>query len=127
METIGLTGNMTVEVISAYSASSQVLPSVAVTPGWYAIGAFFMSATADARLSLIGGVSAVGLLMRARLFDVTTGALVSGATTADIDSTVDERAVSPEFPLTGGRVYQIQVEVTGFAGGFGTVKESSLF
>lgn len=123
----GTTTASVVEVISAYSAANQMIPAVTATPGWFVIGSFFMPKSAPVKLELIGVVSAGGLVMRARLFDLSTATPVSGTTTPNITSIVpDERQVSGAVDLTGGRSYQIQVEVIGaVADSFGVVRNAA--
>lgn len=124
---IGLTASTQVEIIAAYSASHREILAVAATPGWYVVGAFQMTATAKARLELIGSVSDASLVLRARLFDVALGEPVSGST-AQLSTVVDSRALSGMFSLAGPKLYQIQAEVTGGSGDdkFGVMKSASL-
>jgi hypothetical protein len=102
-------------VLSAYAAPVQTIPAVATTPGWYVMGAFFLESSAELRLEVIGLVSDVDLTMRARLFDMTTNEPV-GDISVSVRSLTDTRVLSGFAKLTGGRLYQIQVEVTGGAG-----------
>jgi hypothetical protein len=122
---IGIKSTATIEVLSAYSAPQLQIDSVAATPGWTVVGDFYMELTETIRLELIGCVSGPGLTMRTRLFDMVALTPVAG-TEASITETTDVRRLSPMFELPGGRLYQIQVEVTGDAGdSFGVVRAAS--
>lgn len=134
MQAIALGPTGTVEIVSVYAAANQIIDAVEDTPGWNVVGGFRMPVSYSARLELIGAVSMIGLTMRARLFDLTT-ALPVGGTTVEITATGDTRVVSGEIELVGGRLYQMQVEVTGVdltpleglpIDGFGTVKSAQL-
>lgn len=125
---IETTSSAQVEIISAYSAPQQSFVAVAVTPGWFVAGAFFMPASVDeTRLEMIGAVSDASLKMRARLFDLVANEPVDGSI-AQLATTTDSRTTSGLVELTGGRSYQIQVEVTGAAGDglFGILKSATL-
>jgi hypothetical protein len=126
MKGFALTSRPSFEVLSAYSAPQQDIESVAATPGWHVIGAFPMPLTSALHLEMIGLVSGAGLTLRARFFDLTANAPVAGSDVS-LTATVDTKVNGPTVELTGGRVYQIQAEVTG--GGdpeeFGTVRMAS--
>lgn len=126
MEGIALGTAELLEVLSTYSAAEQPIPAVTASPGWHVVGAFRMPVTFECRFSLIGSVSKSGLTLRARLFDVTAAAPVSG--TASTASLVDAYATSPATELEGGHIYQMQVEVTGDEGddSFGSLKAMHL-
>jgi len=128
MQTIGLTTSTQVEVISAYTATNQTISAVAAEPGWYVIGAFFLSIDVeDAQLEAIGAVSDPSLVMNVRLFDMTDGEPVSGAQVS-LSSMLDTRVLSGLFSLSGQRTYQMQAETIGGSGGtlFGTLKAATL-
>ncbi len=129
MQGFALTTEQIIEVLSVYATAEQYIDAVAATPGWYVIGGFSMPASADVRVDLIGSVSAASLTVRVRLFCVTTGAVgaVSGSE-AQLSSTLDTQAFSGVVSLVGGRAYQLQAEVTGFAGAiyFGVVRRATL-
>lgn len=125
----GLTTEIETEIVSAYAAALQHVPAVTAAPGWFAVGSFFLPKSVQARLEIIGGLSAVGLVGAARLYDPTPGvdAPVSGSDVA-ITGTDAARYLSGAASLVGGRVYTVQVQVTGATGGdkFGTVQTASL-
>jgi len=118
------TSRPSLEILSAYAAGQDDIESVAATPGWQVVGAFYLPVSAALRLELIGSVSVGTLTMRTRLVDLSTNLPISG-TEASTTSTTETRSLSPIFELTGARSYQIQVEVTGGTGGFGTVRSLS--
>lgn len=126
MEGLALTAEETIEVLSTYTASEQVIAAVATTPGWYVVGAFHMRVTFEARLAVIASVSNASLTLRARLFDLVT--LLPLDAIISIQSTTDVFQTSPSVALTGGHDYQMQVEVTGGAGDtlFGALKSMQL-
>lgn len=99
------------EVVSAYAASRQTIPSYIEDPSWQVIGAFFLPLTGDARVDALGSVSENGLTLKVRLFDLTTLLPVPGEVV--IVSTSPTRALGPVVGLTGGRSYQIQAMCTG--------------
>lgn len=128
MRSIGLTTDNLVEIISAYSATSQQIPAVASAPAWFVLGSFSMPAGAPAKLDVIGVVSAAGLVLHVRLFDLTDAEPVGG-TDVEIDSqTVESRVTSGVVQLPGGHVYQVQAEVIGTAdpAHFGVVRCATL-
>ncbi len=127
MSGFGTTQTDSLEVITAYIAQSGEIPAVAADPGWRVLGAFFLPISSSARVELIGSVSNVILTLTVRLFDMTTGAPVSGST-VQVVTTTDDRELSGVFQLLGGHLYQFQAEVTGAAGTayFGKVKSASL-
>lgn len=105
-------------ILTAYVSSQEDIESIAATPGWQVVGAFHMPLTETIVLELIGFVATAGLTMRARLFDLSTNLPIDTAY-AQITSTTDSRNLSGPITLTGGRDYQLQVEVTGADGSFG--------
>jgi hypothetical protein len=109
------TSRPSIEVLSASNASQDDIPSVAATPGWFVVHAFYLPVSVALRLELIGLVSEAGLTMRARFFDLGVNAPVASSE-ASITATTDTRALGPLVELTGARLYQIQVEVTGGGG-----------
>ncbi len=123
-QTIAVTESPMVEIISAFAVANQLIEAVAEEPGWYVLGAFFMPLTSQARLEAIGLVSEAGITMRARLFDLTEIAPVSG-TVVVIEETVDTRKRSGSVELHGGRIYQMQCEVIGDEG-FGVLRNLML-
>ena len=116
----------TVEVIAAYSAPKTVIPSVATTPGWVVVGEFPLPKSVSARLDANILVSAPGLTLRVRLYDMEDGA-VSGAT-AQTTAQTSTRVLSGIVALQGGRSYQIQAECTGGTGdsNFGVVSSATI-
>jgi hypothetical protein len=122
----GLTSRPGIEILSAYSAAHDDVPSVAATPGWFVIGTFYLPTTVVLRLELIGLVSEAGLVMHGRFFDLTAMAPVASSD-ASITAVVDTRALGPLVELVGQRNYQIQVEVTGGGSGeqIGTVRSAA--
>lgn len=124
-QTIGLTTENQVEVISAYTATNQQLRSVATTPGWYVVGSFYLPISSPARLEAIGLVSAAGITLRVRLFDLVACAPVDNSTVEIVAMKIDTRVVSESIDLIGKRLYQIQAEVVG-AEGFGVVAAATL-
>ena len=107
---IGATDDVQVEVISAYSASSDSVQAVVSTPGWTVIGSTHISVGYQVRVEVTGSCSKGTLIMHVRLYDVTLSAVVSGSSVT-LDSTTEVRSTSGEFTITGGHVYQYQVEV----------------
>ncbi len=128
MEGLALTLEQSIEVVSMYSSSAQSVIAVATEPGWNVIGAFPMPATALIRLDMIGSVSDALLVMTARAYCITPGAVgeVSGSRVV-LASVTDVRVLSGSFSLTGNRLYQVQVQVVGAAGDdyFGLVRRLS--
>lgn len=125
MGVFGTTDSPILEVIAAYVAGQQSV-SAADPLAWSVVGAFFLPLdAAGARLELIGLVTSGSLEMRARLWDLTAAAEVSGSVTPPISATADARALSGLFSLTGGRLYQFQVSVLGGSGS-GTARSAQL-
>jgi hypothetical protein len=117
MQTLGLTTEQFIEVISLYSAPQTPIAAVAAEPGWFVIGGFFMPASATIRLDLIGSVSDDSLTLSTRLYCVTDGfAGVVGGSLVSLATVVDTRQLSSAFTLEGGRLYQVQAQVVGDAG-----------
>lgn len=102
-------------VVSAYSSPLTQVPAVEATPGWQVLGAFYLPLPTTARLDALMVVSASGLTVRARLFDLDANAVVSGSTTQST-STTPERTLSGIVALTGQHNYQIQAECVGDVG-----------
>lgn len=102
--------------IATITSTTPVL-AVLTEPGWQVIGSFSPDADGDANLSAIGSVSSSLLVMTARLYCVEPGSVgeVTGSR-ATIASTVDTRASSARFTLSGGRLYQVQAQVVGSVG-----------
>jgi hypothetical protein len=99
-------------------ASTQPIASQGVEPGWYVIGAFYLStAITNATLETIGGVSDPSLTLTVRLFNLTTVSEVTGSR-ASITSIPDIRALSSVIAsLPGNTVYQVQAEaISDFPG-----------
>jgi hypothetical protein len=111
----GLTIAPEIEVLAAYAAPQGEIPAVAASPGWHVVGAFRLELTATLRIELIGSVSDAALTMRARLFDLEDVAPVASMQ-ASLSALTDEAAYAARVELTGNRIYQIQVEVTGAVG-----------
>ncbi len=124
----GLSSTPEIEVLAAYSAPQQSVAAVAASPGWHVVGAFFLQTSTTLKLELVGQLSHASLTMRARLFDLSARELVSGInpSISGAAGTMDQKVLSGAAPLTGNRTYQIQVEVTGNAGGsyFGVVRST---
>jgi hypothetical protein len=126
MEGLKLGPDELLEVISTFSATEQAVPAVAASPGWFVVGAFRMRVTMRIVLSAIVSVSSTALTLRGRLFDMTAAAPVPiFLSTA---SMVDAYVQSGPAELTGGHIFQMQVEVVGGDGEvfFGSVKNVGL-
>lgn len=125
-EVIGLTTENEVEVINAFTATNQQLPVVAAEPGWYVVGSFWLTASALARLDVVGCVSNDGNTLRVRLFDLDpdVNAPVAGSQ-VEIEDAIDTHVVSTPLQLTGRRIYQVQAEAIG-PDGFAVVKSAQL-
>ena len=126
MRTIALTDGQSVEVISSFSAPTKNIAAVLAEPGWYVIGAFRVPVEAKGRLEVVGILSAAGLTMRVRLYDLTAVAVVGGSLVELAGFTADTWAASGTFIVPGGHVYQVQAEVIGASTGFGTLKSAQL-
>jgi hypothetical protein len=115
-------------IVTAYTASAQVIPAVAASPGWQVIGAFFLPLACDVRLEAIMSVSDASLVMRVRLFDLVTNAEISGSYAVTSSTVPGTRALSGALSLAGNQSYQIQAECVGGvdAGLFGAFDEASL-
>lgn len=115
-----LTEATTLEIIAAYAAPQTMVPAVAETPGWQVLGAFLLPKSVKARLDALVMVSDDSLTCRVRLYDATQRAMlpadriIPGLVTTQ--STTMQRRLGPLVQLTGGRLYQIQCEVTGDTG-----------
>lgn len=114
MEGYGLTTADSFQVVSAYASARTQIPGFTASPGWNVVGAFFMPLDGTARIDALGSVSASGLTLRVRLFDLTTLTIVPGEVT--ITSQIVTRALGPKSDLTGQHLYQIQAECVGGAG-----------
>lgn len=125
---LALTTQQTIEILSLYATSQQPILAVVADPGWTVVGTFPMPTTADIRLDLIGSVSDPSLTMIARLYCTTAGFAgeVSGSR-VQLTSLIDAEMFSAQFTLNGGRIYQVQAEVTGNAGDsyFGYVRRAA--
>lgn len=121
MKGFALTTVPGLQILSTYSAPQDDIESVAATPGWEVVGAFYLPIAAALRIELVGMLSAAGLTMRARVFDVTAAAPIT-TSYASISATTEARAVSGVLQLAGAHIYQLQVEVTGATGQFGVVR-----
>lgn len=121
-----LTDSATGEIF-AYTGGRAVVDAVSDTPGWTTIGAFFMPFSIEAMLEIIGFVSDPALTLRARVFDLTTAAVVSGST-ASTTASSDARARSGVVAFVAGHLYQVQAEVIGDSGAglFGVVETHTL-
>ena len=122
MMTLSLTDATEIEVLATYAAPEKVILAVTLDPGWYVVGAFRMPVTSGVRIEAYGSVSDASLLLRVRLFSLTTVLPVSG-TEATTSSTVDVRMLSGLVSLAAGD-YQMQAETTGGIGDglFGSLK-----
>lgn len=112
-EGFGLTKATSLEIITAYGVKQVTIPAVTSSPGWHVIGEFFMPKTASARLDVLGLVSASGLTLNARLFDMTTQQPLALVSTT---SQTLARKLSGKHTITGQRSYQLQVECVGATG-----------
>lgn len=128
-----LTNASTTEVIAAYSAPQTVIPAVPSTPGWQAIGAFYLPKSCAARLDALLMVSDTSLTCRVRLFDVTPDASIEAsdrviAGGVSSSSTAPVRQLGGVVSLIGGHTYQIQAEVIGDEGDefFGVVTTATI-
>jgi hypothetical protein len=125
-----LTEGTTAEVICAYAAPMTTLAAVNLSPGWQVVGAFYLPLSCLASLDILGALSDLTLTMRAKLFDATVNADVSGSLVAmhGAGTTTVNRQVSGAVDLTGGHIYQIVAECTGGSGDdfFGTMFTASL-
>jgi hypothetical protein len=127
-ESLALSLEQTIDILSLYSSAAQSILAVATEPGWNVIGAFPMPTSADIRLDVIGSVSDPSLTLTARVYCVTAGyAGEVGGSRVLIASTIDVQAFSNKFRLTGRRLYQVQVQVVGNAGDnyFGLVRRAA--
>ena len=125
MRTIALTQTPQIEVISAVSAANQSVPSVNGASGWFVVGSLYIPVTAAARLEVVGIVSGAGLVMNARLFDMSLAAPVGG-TDVNIDALIDQRVASGRVELQGGHIYQFQAQLLTETPAFGIVKTATL-
>jgi hypothetical protein len=116
------------EVITAFAAAQQSIPAVEEAPGWYVVGSFWLPKSCQARLDVAGSVSAEGLALTLRLFDVAEAAAVSGSTASTQAITPSTRFLSGKLDLPGQRMYQIQAQCVGAVGDdkFGIVNTASL-
>ena len=125
---LALTKEETIEILSLYATSQQPVLAVAADPGWNVIGSFPIPTTADIRLDVTASVSDPSLTLIVRMYCVTPGFTgeVSGSR-VQLNSTIDAEVFSAQFTLTGGRLYQVQAEVTGNAGDnyFGYVRRAA--
>jgi len=124
MRTFGLTPGQQVEIITAYAAAMKLVNAVTPGPGWVTAGVFWLPSTATAPFEIIGLVSVNTNVLHARLWDVTAAAAVPNSEIT-IAATVETRVLSNPVPLTGGRLYRIEMEVIG-AGGSGTLFTAGL-
>lgn len=113
-----LTTTSSIEVIAAYSAPQTVIPAVEETPGWQALGAFYLPKSTKARLDALMMVSDGSLTCRVRLYDVTEDEsleapdrVLAGAVSSS--STTPVRELGGVVQLRAGHTYQIQAEVVG--------------
>lgn len=127
-----LTQAASLEIVAAYAAPQTMVPAVAATPGWQVLGAFFLPKSTTARIDALMMVSDPSLTCRVRLYDATPGEMNPSARVvpgfASSQSTTAIRRLGPVVPLTGGRLYQLQCEVTGDAGNdyFGVVPTATI-
>lgn len=125
MQGIATTEKTTVHIINAFTASNQQLAAQPATPAWYVVGAFFLEASAAAKLRAVGAVSVNGNTLRFRLYDVTSVAPVSGSVTPNVTTLIDAKVESGTVDLVGGRIYQVQAECIG-ASGYGVMRSAEL-
>jgi hypothetical protein len=125
---MALTPEDLLEVLSVYSALEQAIPAVAATPGWYVVGAFSLRVSYDVRFQVIASVSDASLTLNARLFDMSSTPPAPVAGVLSLQDLVDAVRTSQVVSLTGGHLYQMQVEVVGDAGEdfFGSLKSMQL-
>lgn len=117
-EGLALSDAERIEIISMYATSARQVDAVAADPGWEVIGGFPMRASADVRLSVLGSVSDPSLTLTALLYCVSVGfeGEVSGSRAVLTGNTIDAEAFSARCTLSGGRLYQVWIEVTGASG-----------
>jgi hypothetical protein len=102
---------------TAVSGLQQVVPGVAVTPGWTVVGDYFYI-KGKVSLEFIALPSNSGITCRAKLFDPVANADVAGSIlTIGPGVTADTRAITGDVSagMPVNRIYQIQVEATGGA------------
>ncbi len=116
-----LTTATSIEIVTAYASSQTTVRAVEETPGWLALGAFFLPKSCSARLDVQMMVSDASLTCRVRLYDVTEDLALSaedrvipGAVASS--STTLVRKLGGRVSLKAGHTYQVQAEVTGDAG-----------
>lgn len=128
MRTIKLTEGKLIEVISPYAAPARAVDAVAASPGWTVAGTFRVPLDAAGRLEVVGLVSSASLTFRARIYDLTAAAVLSGAYVEMVGPVVDTFGASGITAIPGGHLYQVQVEVVGAAGTgkFGYLKSAQL-
>lgn len=108
-----VTTTSTTEIVAAPSFGMELVQAVAATPGWQAVGDFYLPTSADdVSLDVTVLCSKAGLLARVRLYDMTALAEVSGSVVSTT-AIVGTRLLSGLVNLTGGRRYQMQCECTG--------------
>ncbi len=117
MQTLSLTTEQVIEVLSLYATADTTIYGVVSAPGWIVIGSFPMPASADIRLDAMGSVSGPSLVMSVRLYDTTPGFIgpVSGSTATIVSTTMAE-VYSSTFSVVGGHTYQVQAQVVGNVG-----------
>lgn len=108
---LGLSNNSGVQIVAAYSTGKEVVQAVAESPGWHVLGGFHLTKSVTCRLEALGQVSAEGLTLRVRLWDMT--ALEPVGSPVQIVSLAPVRRLGGQVSLTGGRHYQVQAECVG--------------
>ncbi|HYQ47144.1 MAG TPA: hypothetical protein VER11_34475 [Polyangiaceae bacterium] len=114
---LALTKEETIEILSVYATAEERIDAVTSAPGWEAIGAFPIPATADIRLDVLGSVSDAALTLTVRLYDITSGheGPVAGSE-VNITSLLDAQAFSATFTVIGNHRYQVHAQVVGASG-----------
>jgi hypothetical protein len=112
---IALTTTGQIEIVSAYSTRQEEITAFdsGTTPDpWIVIGGFVVSLDVpSAKIQAIGLVTAAGLILRVRVFDVTARAPVAGMLTS-ISGTAEIRAEGTAGVLLAGHQYQFQAACT---------------
>lgn len=114
MSGFAVEGADSVEVVAAWTVPPSVITAVASGTGWMSLGQYYLPKSVTAKLDMVGQVSAAGLTLTARLWDVTDKLPVNGAISTT--SLAPVRVLGDQVNLTGGRTYQVQVQCVGAAG-----------
>lgn len=117
-ESLALTQEERLQIVSMYATSARQIDAVAVAPGWEVIGGFPMRVSADVRLEAFGSVSDPSLTLSVCLYCISVGfeGIVTGSTATLAGNTIDADAFSARCSLVGGLLYQVWAQVTGGLG-----------